>query len=54
MNVQDTLREMFEPELLSELESKARHLSVKEGDTINITFDAENKALIINSGLVKV
>ena len=54
MNVQDTLREMFEPELLSELESKARHLSVKEGDTIMHIGQTVRAIPFVLTGIAKV
>lgn len=54
MTITEQYKHIFEPELLKELESKAKHISVKEGDTIlNIGQTVRIIPLVI-SGILKI
>jgi len=54
MNITEQFKQIFEPELLKEFEDNAKHISVKEGDTILDIGQTVRVIPIVLSGTLKV
>lgn len=54
MTITEQYKHIFEPELLKEMEAKAKHISVKEGDTILDIGQTVRVMPLVLSGILKI